>query len=254
MPSVTPKCVLNVQALSKSFGGLRAVRGVSLTLEPRRIHGLIGPNGAGKSTLFGLIAGDMRPDSGSVLLNGRDVTALPVHDRARIGMARTFQIANVFDSLSVWDNVLIGAEKHNQLGIGRSIFWHSRPPAEVETRVRKTLALVGIADLDDLPASLMTFGQQRLLATARAIASNPKLLLLDEPAAGLSGPEIEALTSAIKQVSAEGTTVIIVEHNMNLVMNVCEHILVMNLGEKIAEGTPAEIKGSRTVSEAYLGL
>jgi len=117
--------VLNVQSLSKSFGGLRAVSDVSLVLEDRRIHGLIGPNGAGKSTMFGLIAGDLRPDSGAVTFGGRDITTMPVHERARIGMARTFQIANVFESMTVWDNVLIGAERHDNLGIARSILWHS---------------------------------------------------------------------------------------------------------------------------------
>jgi branched-chain amino acid transport system ATP-binding protein len=253
MLSASPKSVLNVDALSKSFGGLRAVNGVSLVLENQRIHGLIGPNGAGKSTLFGLIAGDLEPDSGGVVFDGRDISKLPVHDRARIGMARTFQIANVFESLTVWDNVLVGAEKHDKLGITRSIFWRVSPAAEVGARIRETLALVGIAELADVPASRLTFGQQRLLATARAIAAKPKLLLLDEPAAGLSGPEMEALTAAIRRLRDEGTTVIVVEHNMNLVMNLCEHITVMNLGEKIAEGTPSEVKSSRVVSEAYLG-
>lgn len=247
------KRVLEVQALSKSFGGLRAVSGVSLILEDQTVYGLIGPNGAGKSTLFGMIAGDLRPDNGTVVFGGRDITAMPVHDRARIGMARTFQIANVFESMTVWDNVLVGAEKHEKLGVARSIFWRSSPPPDVAARIRETLALVGIADLADVPAALMTFGQQRLLATARAIAAKPKLLLLDEPAAGLSAPEIEALTNAIKQLRAGGATVIVVEHNMKLVMNLCEHITVMNLGEKIAEGTADEIKNSRVVAEAYLG-
>jgi branched-chain amino acid transport system ATP-binding protein len=245
--------VLNVQSLSKSFGGLRAVSDVSLVLEDRRIHGLIGPNGAGKSTMFGLIAGDLRPDSGAVTFGGRDITTMPVHERARIGMARTFQIANVFESMTVWDNVLIGAERHDNLGIARSILWHSSPAPSVAARVRETLDLVGIAELADVPASFMTFGQQRLLAAARAMAAKPKLLLLDEPAAGLSGPEIEALTSAIRHLRSNGTTVIVVEHNMKLVMGLCEHIAVMNLGKKIAEGSPSEIKNSRAVSEAYLG-
>jgi branched-chain amino acid transport system ATP-binding protein len=178
---------------------------------------------------------------------------MPVHERARIGMARTFQIANVFESMTVWDNVLIGAERHDNLGIARSILWHSSPAPSVAARVRETLDLVGIAELADVPASLMTFGQQRLLAAARAMAARPKLLLLDEPAAGLSGPEIEALTNAIRHLRSNGTTVIVVEHNMKLVMSLCEHIAVMNLGKKIAEGSPSEIKNSRAVSEAYLG-
>ena len=245
--------VLNVGVLSKSFGGLRAVSRMSFAPNNRQICGLIGPNGAGKSTLFALIAGDLRPDSGTVIFDGTDITEMPVHDRARMGMARTFQIANVFDSMSVRDNALVGAEKHERLGIARSIFWRSKSSPELVAHVQEILELVGIAELADVRASLMTFGQQRLLATARAIAAKPKLLLLDEPAAGLSGHEIEALTSAIKRLRAEGATVIVVEHNMQLVMNLCEHVTVMNLGEKIAEGTPAEIKRSRVVSEAYLG-
>ncbi len=245
--------VLNVEELSKSFGGLRAVSRVSFAPNNQQICGLIGPTGAGKSTLFALIAGDLPPDSGTVTFDGRDITEMPVHDRARIGIARTFQIANVFESMSVRDNALVGAEKHNRLGILRSIFWRSKASPELVAHVQEILELVGIAELADVRASLMTFGQQRLLATARAIAAKPKLLLLDEPAAGLSGREIEALTVAIKRLRAEGATVIVVEHNMQLVMNLCEHVTVMNLGEKIAEGTPAEIKRSRVVSEAYLG-
>lgn len=245
--------VLSVEALSKSFGGLQAVDAVSVSLESQQIHGLIGPNGAGKSTLFGLIAGDLRPDDGEVIFCGNKVTSLQVHERARIGIARTFQIANIFESMTVWENILVGAEKHDRLGIAKAILRRSTSTPEQDARISDTLELVGIADLADVPASLMTFGQQRLLAAARAIASKPKLLLLDEPAAGLSSPEIEALAAAIQRVRAEGTTIFVVEHNMSLVMQLCEHITVMNLGGKIAEGSPDEIKRSRVVSEAYLG-
>lgn len=245
--------VLNVYSISKNFGGLRAVDDVSISLHNQRVHGLIGPNGAGKSTLFGLIAGELRPDSGDVVFCGDNVTDLQMHERARLGMARTFQIANVFESMTVWENILVGAEKHDRLRIAKSIIWRSSPDPEQEARIADTLELLGIAELADKPASLMTFGQQRLLATARAIVSKPKLLLLDEPAAGLSGPEIEALAAAIKRLSSEDTTVFVVEHNMNLVMQLCAHITVMNLGGKIADGSPDEIKRSKVVSEAYLG-
>ena len=245
--------VISIAGLSKRFGGLQAVNDVSLTIEDRQIHGLIGPNGAGKSTLFGLIAGDLRPDTGDIVLHGSNVTAMELHGRARAGIARTFQLAHVFESMSVWDNVLIGAERHDRLGIARSILGLPRQVPRETLPVAETLKLLGIMELAELPASRLTFGQQRLLATARAMAARPKLLLLDEPAAGLSSGEIDVLCNAILHVRAGGATVLLVEHNMNLVMRLCEHIAVMNLGEKIAEGTPAEIKQSHVVAEAYLG-
>jgi ABC-type branched-subunit amino acid transport system ATPase component len=245
--------VISITGLSKRFGGLQAVNAVSLTIEDRQIHGLIGPNGAGKSTLFGLIAGDLRPDAGDILLHGSNVTAMELHGRARAGIARTFQLAHVFESMSVWENVLIGAERHERLGIARAILGLSGRATGAALAVEETLKLLGIAELAELPASRLTFGQQRLLATARAMAARPKLLLLDEPAAGLSSGEIDVLCNAILHVRSGGATVLLVEHNMNLVMRLCEHIAVMNLGETIAEGTPAEIKQSRVVAEAYLG-
>ena len=252
-----PEPVLELLDIRRQFGGVWALNGVSLRVQPGEICGLIGPNGAGKSTLFSVIAGAVPPTGGGVRFEGRDVTALPAFRRARLGLARTFQLAQEFESLSVADNVLVGAERHGALGfLGAALRLPTARAAEREARKRadQALAVAGLQPIAHLPAGQLTFGQQRLLAMARALAASPSLLLLDEPAAGLSATDIEKLGDAVKRARDGGTAVMIVEHNMDVIMRLCEHVVVLHLGEKIGDGSPADVRASKVVLEAYLGV
>jgi ABC-type branched-subunit amino acid transport system ATPase component len=248
--------LLELDGLSKSFGGLTALTDVSFQVFAGEICGVIGPNGAGKSTLFNLIAGSMPPSSGKVIFAGEDVSGISTHGRARKGIVRTFQLAHTFETMTVADNVLVGAEDHSHLRFFEAAThlggfadraWAAR------RRAQTAMATVGIESIAARMSSRLTFGQQRLVATARALAAQPKLLLLDEPAAGLSTGDIEALCAAIDRARAAGTTVLIVEHNMDVIMRLCEHIVVMHLGRKIGDGPPRSIRESEQVLEAYLG-
>lgn len=247
--------LLALDAISKSFGGVMALREVSLVIPRGEVCGIIGPNGAGKSTLFSIIAGSVLPTTGRIVFCGADISRLPMYERARIGIARTFQLAHTFDSMSVEDNVLVGAEDHTSFDIGAAI--HSGPfvatLADARLRAGDAMAAVGITGIAHLSASQLTYGQQRLVATARALAARPKLLLLDEPAAGLSIGDIEFLCSAVLRARSYGTTVLVVEHNVEMIMRLCDHLVVMHLGEKIGDGEPDDVRQSERVVEAYVG-
>ena len=221
------------------FGGVMALGGVAISVPAGLVTGLIGPNGAGKTTLFNVISGIQVPTSGSVSIDGNDVTHISPHRRARLGVARTFQRLELFGSLSVRDNVRVAAEL-------------ARVP-DTKTWVNSILERVGIADLADRTAGDLPTGSARLVEIARALATRPRLLLLDEPASGLDEAETEHLGALLRALAAEGLGVLLVEHDVGLVMRVCDEIFVLDLGVIIAHGTPAAIKENPLVLSAYLG-
>jgi branched-chain amino acid transport system ATP-binding protein len=253
---VPAEAILVLDGVSRHFGGLTALKNVSFSVAAGEICGIIGPNGAGKSTLFNVISGALPPTTGKVIFERRDVTALPMYQRARIGITRTFLLANTFESMSVVENVLVGAEDHARLGLPEALTHlggYRRDRAAAEARAAEAMALAGIDMLAETPAAQLTFGQQRLVVAARALVARPKLLLLDEPAAGLSAGDIDHLCRMVLRARDSGTTVVVVEHNMDVIMRLCEHVVVMHLGEKIGDGTPEEVRRSEQVVEAYLG-
>ena len=251
-----PAPFLTLRRVSKRFGGLAALTEVDIDVSVREICAIIGPNGAGKSTLFNIVAGVYPATQGEVLLDGTRLDGLPSHRVAAAGVSRAFQLVNLFGSMTVAENVLVGAERHDKLKLWQAITHLNGFAAdrqEAVARVQRAIDLVGIGHLAGLPVANITYGQQRLVATARALAAEPRLLLLDEPAAGLAGPEMEALSAAVRRARDAGTTVLLVEHNVEFVMNLCDHVAVLHFGRKIADGTAAEVRKSEAVIEAYLG-
>jgi branched-chain amino acid transport system ATP-binding protein len=249
--------ILQIENLSKSFDGLRAIKDVSLSVDYGEIRGLIGPNGSGKSTLFNLISGVYQPDAGTIVFDSTDVTGWEPHEIAERGVARTFQLLRMFAEMTVLENLMIGHHCHAAYNAFEAVIGSRRVTAE-EKRIRdemmELLEFIGLADYADIPASEMSIGQRRLLALARGIAMRPKLLLLDEPAAGLSPVNVDNLMNAMVELKKRyGLTVIVVEHILKVVMNTCERVTVLDHGEKIAEGTPEEVRDDHAVIEAYLG-
>ena len=236
--------LLETDDVAVRFGGVQALGGVSITADAGCITGLIGPNGAGKTTLFNVISGLQAPDHGRVVLDGRDVTSKAVHHRARMGLARTFQRLEVFGSLSVRDNVRVAVEMRRR---------YSRTRIDVEETTRQLLERTGTAHLADRRADTLSTGQARLTELARALATAPRLLLLDEPGSGLDSSESEGFGDLLEDLAAEGLGILMVEHDMELVMKVCTHIHVLDFGVCIAEGTPDEVRRDERVQAAYLG-
>jgi ABC-type branched-subunit amino acid transport system ATPase component len=248
--------LLSVRGLTKSFGGLVALKNVDLDVERGEISGLIGPNGAGKTTLFNLVTGELSVGTGSVQLDGYEVTGLASHEIARLGLARTFQAVKLFASMTVTENVVVGAERHHRLNLWSALTHRGRYGSERREALRRAasaMSLVGVDHLAERPAASLSLGQQRLVAAARAMAAGPRLLLLDEPAASLSQPEVETLRDAIVRIRSAGASVLLVDHNVDLVMRLCDHVAVLHFGEKIADGSPAEVRASEAVTQAYLG-
>ena len=248
--------LLEIAGLSKSFGGVQAVNQLEYTVESGRVHSIIGPNGAGKTTLFNIVTGVYAPSSGSVRFDARDVTGLPAHQLAALGISRSFQNLQVFFNMSVLENIMVGRHLHCRRGFVQSLL---RTPAIVRSdnqareRAAELLEWVGLKAYIDEQADALPYGALKRLDIARALATEPRLLLLDEPAAGLNTAETREIDDLIRRISDSGVTVILVEHDMRLVMGVSEHILVLNHGEKLAEGAAGEIRENPDVIAAYLG-
>ena len=248
--------MLNLSGIGKRFGGLTALEGISFNVGEGSITGIIGPNGAGKTTLFNVATGIYPPSSGAVLLQGKDISKLPPEGRARLGLVRTFQNIELFGKMTVLENVLVGLHTQSSAGIFSCAFrmpWQMSEERRVRERAKELLEFVGIPELMDVEAGTLSFGKGRLLEIARAMALEPKLLLMDEPAAGLNSSETAELADLIKKIRDLGITIGLVEHDMDLVMDICDQLVVLNLGTMLAEGTPREIQDNQAVITAYLG-
>jgi branched-chain amino acid transport system ATP-binding protein len=247
---------LEVRSVTVRFGGITALDDVSLTAAPRRVTGIIGPNGAGKTTLLNVLCGLVRPESGQIRFDGRELTRLRPHKLAALGIARTLQGVGLFGGLSVAENVMVGATSHARAGYWSGLF--GLPRSDRDERQLRQLAVealdrVGAADLADAMPGTLAYGLRKRVALARALVARPRLLLLDEPASGLSESELPELGGLISRLT-DDASVVVIEHRMDLMMSVCHTITVLDFGKVIADGTPAEVQASPAVTAAYLGV
>jgi len=248
--------LLAVEGVSKRFGGVHAVRDISLRVERGRAVAVIGPNGAGKSTLLNIMSGIYQPNTGQITLDGIALVGVPPHKRVRLGLARTFQKIRLFKQLSVLHNVLAGFHSRHEIPAWQYVLHgpaFARDQARCREEAMRLLAFVGLENRAAVMAGSLSYGEQRMLELARSLATAPRLLLVDEPAAGLNGAEVEALFDRLARLRHDGMAIVIVEHNMDLVMKMADRVLVMDYGQCLFEGTPAEVQASPAVVAAYLG-
>ena len=248
--------MLELSGITQIFGGVTALEDVSFRIQKGDITGVIGPNGAGKTTLFNIITGIYTQTSGSVALEGKDVSGLPPERLARLGMVRTFQNIELFGQMTVLENVMVGLHTKSSCGLLSCAFkmpWAVAEERRIREGAMKWIEFAGISDLAQDTAANLPFGKGRLLEIARALALEPSIILMDEPAAGLNSQETLQLARLIERIREMGITVVLVEHDMELVMDICDRIVVLNLGRKLAEGTPREIQDNKEVVAAYLG-
>lgn len=248
--------MLRLNAITKLFGGLTALEDVSFSVAEGSITGVIGPNGAGKTTLFNIVTGLYTQTSGEVYLDGKNISFLETESLAGFGLVRTFQNVELFGQMTVLENVMVGLHTKSKSGIFSCAFklpGHLKEEKHIREKSMEWLAFTGMADLADMKACNLPFGKGRLLEISRALAAGPRVVLMDEPAAGLNSRETAELALLIRRIRESGITVVLVEHDMDLVMDICDSIVVLNLGKKLAEGTPREIQENPQVISAYLG-
>lgn len=249
--------IIELSGVTKHFGGIRAVDDLSFSVSRGEVVGLIGPNGSGKSTTVNLLSGALPLTSGNIVLDGRSISSMAEPDRVAIGLARTFQTATYFPGFTVFEQVLLGCHTQAKTPAVSSIFRSRASQTDTDeqaNRVREILAFTGLAGLETWPVETLSSAQQRLLMIATALAAGPKLIMLDEPAAGMIAAERKALGQLIATIKARGISVILIEHHMSLIMDVCDRIVVLNFGQKIAEGPPEQIRSNPDVIQAYLGV
>jgi len=244
--------LLDIKSLSKSFGGLAAVKDLSFSVDEGEIRGLIGPNGAGKTTIFNLVSGYYKPTQGEILYNGVDIAGMQVHEIAALGLVRTFQGTTLFQEMSVLDNVLVGQHMTSKAGLLKTAFGSSRDREHIDKAV-DILDFLNLEDRTDELAMNLSHGHQRSLGIAIALAAEPRLLMLDEPFAGMNPEETQVLMTDLVKVRERGVTLLLIEHDMQAVMGLCDYITVVSFGELLAEGVPGAIKTNKLVIEAYLG-
>jgi branched-chain amino acid transport system ATP-binding protein len=246
--------IFAMEKLSKSFGGLKAIVDLSFGIEEKTINSLIGPNGAGKTTAFSLITGFLKPDAGQVIFRGKEITGLPPYQIVNMGIVRTFQDVRVLNKLTVKENILVGLRDTHQHGLIEAALKGKNLQREMAKKIEKLIEFVGLEGAADELAENISYAEQKLMILARALATDANLLLLDEPASGLDQKSITRMMDLLRRLVEEGKTVLIVEHNMDVVIHISDYVVVLDFGQKIAAGTPGEIRCDQRVIQAYLGV